>query len=144
MHAARTISRAALAIVFLIFCSVLYVRFLDPSAQADVLVIDDSVAFYIDTLATVEKGSVRIPNAGGMIRSVKISFEEKGKAPNYKIKDEGWHVIVSWDSGKRKLESAARINTYVPGGDFSVSLYNPDNICIIKRADSEYAEVSGC
>ncbi len=140
-------SRDMLAATFAIIITAMYViaamYVVNPFMRKNFIVLDDTVALYIDTLASVDKGSVKIPVEEGSINKLEISYNEKDKDRG--MDEDGWYVIVTYRLVADKNEvSASRIYTYPEGADMDVNLFSPSDICVVKESGTEQSKVIRC
>jgi hypothetical protein len=134
------ISFAVLVVLaYVIACAVV----VNPLLQKNFIILDDAVALYIDTLASVEKGEVKIPLERGSVNRIEIAYKKEDKKEG--IPDAGWYVIVTYRLlGDQTETSASRINTYPQGADLETNIFQPNTVCITKEFDEEQARVKKC
>jgi len=145
MEASRLAVVMAFAIVISLFFFSIATKVVLPFAENSPFSIGDTVALYIDTFSSVEAGYVRIPLAPGSVESLSITYEtKKAKHEDYKIDKAGWYVINEYTISGKTVKSPSRINTLPDNGGFENTITKPSAICITKRPEMLYAEVTAC
>ncbi|MCD6496136.1 MAG: hypothetical protein J7K54_02590 [Candidatus Aenigmarchaeota archaeon] len=144
MEASRLAVVVAFAIIISLFFFIIATRVVGPLSEDNPFSLGDTVALYIDTLSSLEAGSVRIPVALDSVESLSISYEEKGKKDGYEIERAGWYVINEYKISGKTSKSPSRINTLPASGGFEKTITKPQSICITKRPEMPYAEVDAC
>jgi hypothetical protein len=141
-----TISFAVILFIFLVYIS--FQLFINPyKDRSSFMELDSAVAMYIDTLSQVEEGRIKIPlekEGIGTVESVEIKYETRGRKGDYKVSKEGWYVVVSYGFTTSSTQGAARINSYGTESGTEVTLYRPENICIRKSEELDWAVVEKC
>ncbi len=131
----------ALIVVALYLISAMYI--VNPFLRKNFIILDDAVALYIDTLASLEEGSVMIPVETGAVNKLEIVYLHKGDEEG--IEHDGWYAVATYRMVADKTEkSASRINTYPADAPVDGSIFSPTKVCIIKQRGAEYPRVSKC
>lgn len=142
------IAALAFSIVVVMWFLMSFVGLISSYAHRNTLVTDDYIALYVDTLDTVDSGSVMMPVDKNKVRSLRVSFETKGEKEHYSIPADGWYVIVTYkpyDLLRTEIVSASRLYTYPPDiSGAETVIPHPENVCIVKGKGSQYAEVRAC
>ncbi|UCD02718.1 MAG: hypothetical protein JSV63_02930 [Candidatus Aenigmatarchaeota archaeon] len=144
MEGSKMIVAASLALILISFFWVNSALLLRPYLQKGFLTLDDSIATYIDTLASVESGNVKMEVERGLVKNINIVFENEGEKDGYIVVEPGWYVVVTYRSWDKEIKDASIINTYPAGEEFGKRFLSPQEICINKNEDSLYAEVGRC
>jgi len=131
----------ALIVVALYLISAIYI--VNPFLSKNFIVLDDAVALYIDTLASVEEGSAVIHVEKGAVNKLEITYLKKGEEEG--IEHDGWYAVATYRMIADKTEiSASRINSYPFDAPANSNIFSPTEVCIIKERGSEYPRVSKC
>jgi hypothetical protein len=134
-----------LAVIVILFYIFWIYHYYSPLLQADVNTLDNRIAFYIDSLSTVEEGSVAIPIDARNVAEVAISYETEGEYDGYDIPEDGWYAVVTYSAfGRPSSKSSSMINAYLPTTSMYETFTAPRGICITKVGPSEYPEVEEC
>jgi hypothetical protein len=140
MEGSRNMVAVSFALIVVIIYLVACMYVVNPFLRKQFIVLDDYVALYIDTMASVEKGSVEIPIEEGTVNRFEIAYRNKDKEEE--IPEDGWYVIVTYKLPERK--SASRINTYPEGANLDTRIFSPSVLCVVKEQGSEYPRVKKC
>ena len=141
----KNIVAVTFSMVLVVAYLILSVPFINPYIPKNFITLDDAVALYIDTLASVERGTVKIPLDEGSVSDIRITYETRGKKDRYEIEHDGWYVLVTHQIlGKESMKSVSIINSYPTGaGIMERSIFSPENVCIVKE-HGKYPEVRKC
>jgi len=143
MEGSRNMVAVSFALIVIALYLIACMYIVNPFLRKNFITLDDAVALYVDTLASVEKGTVKIPVESGTVNRVEIAYKEKGEEKD--IKEKGWYVIVTYRLlGEKTEKSASRINSYPKGAELDTSIFSPVSVCITKERGAEHPRVSKC
>ena len=129
------------ALFIVIAYIVMVVFYINPILSKNYMTLDDAIAMYIDTLASVEVGTAKIPVEKMTVKNVIILYETEGQKDGYEIDEEGWYVVSTYPLLFKSEKSASKINRYPADAKMEKRLLSPEMICIIKREGIPYPEV---
>lgn len=143
MEGSRNMVAVSFALIVIALYLIVCMYIVNPFLRKNFIILDDAVALYVDTLASVEKGTVKIPVESGTVNRVEIAYKEKAEEND--IKEKGWYVIVTYRLlGEKTEKSASRINSYPKGLELDTSIFSPVSVCITKEGSAEHPRVSKC
>jgi len=144
MEGNKQLAAAVFAVMVISFYIVGFMYVINPFMKTGFVTIDDSITMYIDTLSSVEQGTVKIPAKDAGVRNVRISYETEGEKEGYAIPSDGWYVLVSYETGGSIVKSASRINSYPAGASLEKNIFSPYNVCVKKELGNIHPEVESC
>ncbi len=124
-----------------------FARLVEPMADKEILVLDDRISLYVDTMSSMESGRAMINVDGTLVDEVSVRYETEGKKSNYEIPSNGWYVVVAFKAmpySNRRIVTASRIDVYSYNEGVPVTLASPSKVCVVKESDEKYAEVRAC
>lgn len=144
MESNRILIACTFSLIVVIFSWVIVLNTMSPLVQANLNTLDEKVAFFIDTLSSVDEGIIEIPIEPGTISSVKVSYETKNKDKEYRIRKDGWYVTVNYNIGRLTEKSFSAITTYTGTESFEFTVFSPKTVCIKKSSSEDYARLVRC
>ena len=143
MEGSKDILAASFAILIVALYLIAAMYIVNPFMRKNFIILDDTVALYIDTMASVESGSVKIPVEAGSIKKMEISYNEKDGDRG--MEEDGWYVVVTYTLiADKTATSSSRIFTYPEDSGLASTLFSPSDICIVKERGVEHSKVMRC
>ncbi|MFH0956923.1 MAG: hypothetical protein V1813_03600 [Candidatus Aenigmatarchaeota archaeon] len=144
MEGNKMIIAMSFALILISFFWIQGVYVIAPILQGGIYATEKGISVQIDALSSVDEGRVKLNIPVNMIKSVSVSYETKGDKESYKISEDGWYVIVSYKLGTGSVKGVSLIRSYPKGAAMEKTILSPSDLCVVKRADSPYAEVARC
>jgi len=145
-------------VIYLVAC----VFTINPFLEENFISLDDAIAVYTDTLATVWGGNVRIPVEPGSIDTVVVAYKKKGTREKpvegfvysniFPVKqreiipEDGWYVVAAYRTpASNNIISSSKINSYpFEAFDVATTIYGPTAVCVNKAPTSDIARAGRC
>lgn len=99
----------------------------------------------LETMAGIQDGTIKIPVEIDSRSYIKVSYEKKGNYDSFKIKEDGWYVIVTAKIEDNDITRVSRIYSYPEKDDTTLTsvMANPKAVCIQKET-GELPKLTGC
>ena len=143
MEGSRNMVAVSFALMVVLIYLIASIYMVNPFLRKNFITLDDAVALYVDTLASTDKGSVRIPVEKGSVKSIEVAYRTKNNDEG--ILEDGWYVIAVYNLADERTEkSVSRISSYPSGAGLERSMFSPGAVCVDKEEDAKYARVRKC
>ncbi|MBN1896827.1 MAG: hypothetical protein JW789_03835 [Candidatus Aenigmarchaeota archaeon] len=141
-------SRSMVAVIFALILVMIYwvacVYVLNPILRAESSYVEQKMSFYIDTMSSVSSGSVKVEIPKNTVSAISVEKLAKGDYDDYTIPEDGWYVVVAYRIAGTLNKGVSRINSYPDDDNIRKTFTSPEDFCIIKNADMDYAVVGKC